>query len=177
MSPSYEHEAYGALLGRMIEILTEELNIPIKAGKSTTFRRLDLDRGLEPDECYYIDNAARLLGKAEIDLRRDPPPDLAIEVDITSSSLDRMGVYAALGVPELWRFDGQSLQVYRLGPKGAYEPVDRSPNFPSLPPAEVVGFLHQSLTTDDTSLARSFRAWVRERIVPTWKGSRGAAPD
>jgi Uma2 family endonuclease len=171
MAPSFRHESLSAILGRFIEILTMELNIPIRSGKSTTFSRQDLNRGLEPDECYYIGNELRVRGKLEIDLKRDPPPDLAIEIDITSSSTNRMGIYAALGVPEVWRFDGENLRICRLRPDGKYEESSQSLCFPFLPWKEFVSFLEQIPETDETSLARSFQSWVREKILPGWKGA------
>lgn len=171
MSPSYEHETYAYLLGRFLDLLTLELNLPMKAGRCTTFRRRDLERGLEADNCYYLKNAPRLFGRREIDLNRDPPPDLAIEVDLSSSSLDRMGIYAALGVPEIWRFDAETLRAYRLTPQGAYEETTESLAFPKLPLAELVPFLQRSAEMDDTELAQEFLSWLRARVVPNWKDS------
>jgi Uma2 family endonuclease len=170
-SPSPEHEVYATLLGRFVEMLTFELKLPLKACGSTTFRRQDLERGLEPDRCFYIASAARLRSRRLIDLTRDPPPDLAIEVDITSSSLNRLAIYEALRVPEVWRFDGEVLQVYRLRADGTYELGEQSLAFPFLPLAEVVPFLHQSETMDDTALAEAFLNWIRTRVVPLWKGA------
>src|SRR5438067_1421340 len=92
-SPLHEH--YRRLLGRMIEALTEELNIPLAGYGSMTFRR-PRKRGLEPDQCYWIAEEARMRGRDSIDLRVDPPPELIVEIDITSSSLNRMGIYATL---------------------------------------------------------------------------------
>jgi Uma2 family endonuclease len=165
MAPSFRHEVYAGLLGRFIATLAEELEIPFKSGRTTTFRRQDMARGLEPDDCFYIRSLPLILGKEEIDLSRDPPPDLGIEVDITRSSLNRMGIYAALRVPEVWRFDGQTLQVHQLRPDGTYEEGGVSQSFPTVPLPELVGFLHQATTMDDLALMRSFRAWVRSRIV------------
>ncbi len=165
MSPSFEHETAGAVLGRLIGVLAEELNQPIKAGKSTTFRREDLDRGLEPDECFYIAQVQAILGRTEIDLSHDPPPDLVIEVDITRSSLDRMAIYAALGVPEVWRYDGTALEVHWIRPDGTYERRERSASFPQIDPAELAGFVHRGVHTDDTTLVREFRAWVQSRLA------------
>jgi Uma2 family endonuclease len=170
MSPSRDHEKCKSLLGRMVEILTEELNVAIESGGSTTLRREMLDRGLEPDECYYIQHESLIRGRREIDLTIDPPPDLAIEIDITKSSLNRMGIYAALRVPEVWRFDGAILTVYALGGDGQYSPCDRSPTFPFLPLGEVARFLALRDTMDETTWARSFRAWVRSEIVPLVHG-------
>jgi Uma2 family endonuclease len=174
MSPSYRHETFGRLLGRMIDTLTLELNLPMKGGGSTTFRRADLDRGLEPDECYYLANQPRVQGKEEIDLTVDPPPDLAIEVDITRSSLDRMGIYAALGVPELWRFDGESLQVYGLQADGTYALRPSSLSFPFLPMSDVVRFLIRGEAMDETPWVRSFRDWIRAEVAPRVPGAADA---
>jgi Uma2 family endonuclease len=176
MSPSYEHETAASLLGRFIELLTLELKIPIKAGGSTTFRRQDLDRGLEPDRCFYVQHAVHLRGRREIDLSRDPPPDLAIEVDITSSSLDRLGIYAALGVPEVWRYDGEALHVYHRRSDGTYAEGQGSLAFPFLPVTELVTFLRQGDQTDDTALAQAFLEWVRQRVVPNRPGTAPGGP-
>lgn len=162
MSPSYNHERCKRLLGRFLDTIAEELNIPLIGGGSTTFRRQDLERGLEPDECFYIQNVDAVRGKQTIDLASDPPPDLAIEIDIKSSSLDRMTIYAALGVREIWRYDGTSLKVYLL--EGArYRESLQSASFPTLVVSEVTRFLQQSLELDDTALLRSFRTWFRNQ--------------
>src|SRR5205807_1671967 len=105
----------------------------------------------------------------KLDLRRNPPPDLAIEVDISHSSVNRMGIYAALGVPEVWRFDGQALQVNQLGSDGKYAVSDRSLHFPFLPLAELVAFLLKRTQMDETSLVRSFRDWVRQQVATGWQ--------
>src|SRR5262249_12678957 len=113
MTLTHEHEHYGSLLGRLIEALTEELNVPIHSGGSTTFKRKSKRRGLEPDKCYWIQNEPSMRGKKTFDVKTDPPPDLAVDVDISSSSLKRMAIYAALGVPEIWRFDGEVFEFYQ----------------------------------------------------------------
>ena len=112
MMPLAPRETYKKLLGRLIETLTEELEIEIRSLGSLTCDREVLARGLEPDQCYYIQNEATVRNCERIDLTQDPPPDLAIEVDITSSSIDQLAIYAALGVPEVWRYDGQLLTMY-----------------------------------------------------------------
>lgn len=162
MSPLPIHEIYKKWLGRLLDILAREFRLRIKACGSTTFSREDLDRGLEPDECFYLDSGARVRDWTAIDLRVDPPPDLAIEVDITHSSLNRMGIYAALRVPEVWRFDGTILRVYQLSAEQTYEQAEHSRFFPTLPLDEVVPFLNQGVRTDDDiSLEDALRAWVR----------------
>ena len=112
MSPLPEHEIWKGIIGRMIEALTEELNIPIASLGSTTFRRRDLAKGLEPDECYYIQHEAQVRNKKRLNLRSDPPPDLVIEIDISHRDLDRESIYAAMGVP-------RSLALRRPEPAGA----------------------------------------------------------
>src|SRR6266478_1708430 len=103
--PLLEHDIDGRFLGRIIIALTEELGLPILCGGSTTLRRQLHQRGIESDECYWIANEPRMRGRRALNLQRDPPPDLAVEVDVTSSSLDRLDIYATLGVPEIWRLE------------------------------------------------------------------------
>ncbi|UFP94656.1 Uma2 family endonuclease [Gloeobacter morelensis] len=162
MSPSYNHERYKKRLGRLVEILTEELNLPMIAGGSATFRRQDLDRGLEPDECFYIQNVAAVQGKAQIDLAVDPPPDLVIEIDVASSSLDRMSIYAAMGVTEVWRYKDRELIFYQLDPTiRQYRSVTYSLTFAFLAAADVIRFLQTYSESNDTELYRALRSWIQ----------------
>jgi len=162
MTLSHGHERWGELLGQFIQVLTDELNMPRQSGGSTTLNREDLERGIEPDRCYYLEHEFAVRDKDEIDLSVDPPPDLAIEVDISRSSLSRMNIYAALGVPEVWRFDGETLRVFRLESQTRYVESDQSPHFPMLPLTEVQAFLLRRNSMDETRLVKAFRAWVRE---------------
>jgi Uma2 family endonuclease len=171
MTPLPEHESDADMLGRFVIVLTEELKLPIKSGRSTTYRRRRLRRGLEPDNSYWIANEPRVRGKRRINLRIDPSPDLAIEVDVTSSSLDRMGIYAALAVPEVWRLDGQILTFHVLAADGRYVESSHSAAFPFVAPADLLGFLALRSTLDENAVVRQFRDWVRARIA----GS-GSAP-
>lgn len=176
MSPGFRHERSHTLIGRMIEAMTEELNIPICSGCSTTFRRKLKKRGLEPDECYWIAHEVQVRGKEKIDLGTDPPPDLVVEVEYTSTILDKLGVYAALRFPEIWRFDGKVLRVAHLQADRTYREVDRSPSFPFLPMAEVARFLGLATETDETTWIRSFRAWVHDQIAPGFGEAADAGP-
>lgn len=170
MSPSLFHERFKRLLGTLIDILRLELRIPVVALGSTTQKRVDLARGLEPDECYYVQHAPQMMARWELDLATDPPPDLAIEVDYTHHEIDREDVYAALGVPELWQFDGQSLRALLRGVDGAYHPTEVGAAFPFLRIADVDRFL--KLARDDEERAiHAFRDWVR-----TTHGPGGATP-
>jgi Uma2 family endonuclease len=163
MSPLMPHECTKKRIGRLVEASTEELEIEILSVGSLTCKRQDLGKGIEPDQCYYIQNEPLMRGKTEVDFTVDPPPDLAIEIDITSSSLNRMDIYAALGVPELWRYDDGKLQIYQLQSE-IYQPLNYSPTFSKLPPGEVMRFLDLSQTMGETSWIRAFRAWLREEI-------------
>jgi Uma2 family endonuclease len=161
MSPSREHERLKRLIGRMIEAATEELAIPMSSAGSTTLKAEWKDRGLEADESYYISNEPRVRGRDEIDLRVDPPPDLAVEVEITAASIDKLAVYAALGVPEVWWYDANKLRIYQLRPNGDYTEQVRSPTFPFLPIEDLERFLARRSETDETTWIRSFREWVK----------------
>lgn len=143
MSPLPKHEKWKKRIGRLIELMCLELRIPIEALGSTTFRRRAKKAGLEPDECYYVQHADAVKGKDRLDLKVDPPPDLAIEIDITRRSVKRQPVYAALGVPELWRLNGKRLQVLALV-QGRYDPGDESLAFPFLPIAAFQQFRNGS---------------------------------
>lgn len=164
MSPLWEHEGPSGLLGLFIHVLTEELNLPCRLGGSLTLRRRRKRRGLEPDKCYWIANAPRMQGKRQLNLRVDPPPDLAVEVDVTSSSLDRMGIYAVLGVPEIWRWSTGGL-AFHLLENGAYQVRPNSLSFPQLAAVDLVPFLVLWGQTDDVSITRQFREWVRQQML------------
>ena len=173
MSPSIPHERYKKALGFQVETLIEELDIPANALGSTTYKRRLADRGLEADECYYLANAGRISDRRRPDLDIDPPPDLAIEVEITSGLLDKIDIYAGIGVPEVWRFDGETLSVLLLGPDGTYAESETSRSFPFLPMAEFAQWLHDHDLAEETRWRRSFRAWVRDVLLPRHRGAVG----
>jgi Uma2 family endonuclease len=162
MTPLPEHEASKRLLGRLVESTTEELGLEIYSLGSTTWRREDLQKGLEPDECYYITQEAQVRGKTSFDLYSDPAPDLAIEIDLTSSSLNRLGIYAALGVQEIWRYDGQDLKIYVLV-EGEYQQQEQSAVLPVLSRSDVLLFLNKRSTLGENALIREFRQWLHQQ--------------
>jgi Uma2 family endonuclease len=164
-SPSFIHEGAARALGLLVFILAEELGVQVQGCKSTTFARRDLDAGLEPDECFYTANAAAVRGLDQINLERDPPPDLAVEVEISRRLLGRVDIYRELGVPELWRYDGRRLLILLRGADGVYHPAERSPTFPALSPEQAHAFvaLHRD-TADEAAWAREVRAWVRQQL-------------
>ena len=163
MTPLAPHERNSRLIGRLVEALTEELNIEICSLGSLTCKREDLARGLEPDECYYIQNKPVIRSLEQIDLNQYPPPDLAIEIDITSSSINRLALYASLGVPEVWRYDGSRLIIYQLE-GGEYKVCDRSSTFPLITSSEIIRFLELRKSNGETALIRLFREWVRNQV-------------
>ncbi|MDR3634727.1 MAG: Uma2 family endonuclease [Isosphaeraceae bacterium] len=165
--PSFGHEDDAHLLGRMIETLTDLLDIPMKAGRTTIHKRRDLDRGTEPDQCYWLyDNARRMVGKRQLDLNTDPAPDIVIEVDLTRSSLERLPLFAAMGVPEVWRLAGETLAFLHLQPDGSYQAHDWSRSFPALTVADAARFLDLGRKEEENAWARSFRTFVHDPIVP-----------
>ena len=129
VSPSPEHEKFNRRIAQLVLAFTEEMDIESEDLGSTTFRREDLARGFEPDSCFYVQNEEQVRGKDRIDLAVEPPPDLVIEVDITSPSINKLPIYAGLGVPEVWRYDGEKLEILRLGNDG-YVEVSRAPLYP-----------------------------------------------
>ena len=162
MAPSPEHELSKEVLGRFIETLAEETNLSIHPLGSTTFQKPELS-GAEPDKCFYIRNIALVRGKKRLNLMVGPGPDLVIEIDITSSSPNRLQVYADVGVAEVWIYNGDSLKVRQLQ-NGIYATTQTSQFFASVPIPEIAGFLQQSETMDYLELVKTFRRWVRSQI-------------
>jgi Uma2 family endonuclease len=153
---------YKKVLGRFVETLAEELEIQIAPLGSTTFRRLE-SVGAEPDECFYVSNIAAVRGNKRFEVGQIPPPDLVVEIDITSSSQKRLAVYQELAIPEIWSYDGSRLQIYQLI-SGEYQVVPRSMVFPTIPVVEIEPFLAQTMETDYLTLIRSFREWVQSLL-------------
>ncbi len=162
MAPSPEHERYKKVVGRFVETIAEELNVNIEPLGSTTFKRPELS-GAEPDECFYIQNICAVKGKTRIELNQYPPPDLVSEIDITSSSKNRFAVYADMGVPEIWKYDGNSFSINLLQNQN-YVLSNQSLAFPNLPISEIVQFLQQVETVDYLELVSSFRQWVKSQV-------------
>ncbi|MFN6214588.1 MAG: Uma2 family endonuclease [Microcystis sp.] len=157
-----EHEFYRELIGLFIRILVVELGLKIKSMGSTTLAREDLERGAEPDNAYYIQNQAKVLGK-RINLTEDPPPDLVVEVDITHTDINKLALYARLGVPDLWRFNGQIWRIYRLK-KEVYQEEEFSPTFPLVPKTKLYEFL-ATAKEDEVRAEKNLRAWVVSQLA------------
>ena len=162
--PSDLHEVLNRLLDRIITALTEELDLKIKAYGSTTLEREDLGKGVEPDSCYYIQNADQI-SALELDLRTDPPPDLAVEVDITSSSQRRFTIYQQLQIPELWQYTQRQGLVFYQWVDGQYVERAVSPTFPQVRSHLLMDFLQRAPGQDDNAIIKSLRQWIRQQIA------------
>ncbi len=159
MTPRRQHEQLGRLIGRLVEAYTEVRGIEILSCASTTFKRVDLDRAFEPDESYYIAHADEIRPKDEVDLLLDPPPDLVIEVEITSSAIAKLKLFAAMGVPEVWRHDGTRLTMLALT-EGVYEPIESSVGLPGLTTVLIDAFVARRFDRGETALIKEFRAAI-----------------
>ena len=162
MAPYPEHELNKQVLGRFIETIAEELEVSIYPLGSTTFKQPELS-GAEPDKCFYIRNIAAVQGKRRLNMGEDPAPDLIVEIDITSSSQNRLQVYADLGVAEVWIYNGESLVIQKLQ-NATYIANQTSQFFINLPISEVANWLQRSTTMDYLALVKEFRLWVRSQI-------------
>ena len=173
MTPLPEHERYSWTLGRLVAALSEELGMEIVGLKSTTWRSKPKTAGKEADECFYIQNEALVRSKLKIDLTVDPPPDLAIEIDATHSSIDKMAVYAELKVPEVWRWHKGKLTVNILTDTG-YVESETSLAFGSFPVKEVTRFIQLDPQKGENARLREFREWVRQQLLsPVGRGITG----
>ena len=160
--PLPKHEKAKSLIGDFVKLLLEELNIDCDVLGSTTFKSKEMQSGVEPDDCFYIQHEAAIRGKDRIDLTVDPPPDLAIEID--NSSQTSLSSYQALKVPELWRYDGRILKIYLLQ-DGKYVESDTSPSFPDFPIIDVIPqYVDRSNTQGRSPTIRAFRAWVKQQL-------------
>ena len=163
MVPLPEHEKAKEIIGDMVKILLTELGINYDSLASTTFKNQGMNQAVEPDACFYIQNQGLVIGKKRLDLSIDPPPDLAIEIDITSRT--QLTNYRILGVPELWRYDHQGLQINVLQ-NGEYTKSNSSPTFPEIPIIDLVNqYVEQSQFVGGSQALRAFQIWLKENIL------------
>lgn len=162
MAPSYAHEEAHRILAMIVEAVALVQGQDLHPAGSTTFTRQDLARGFEPDSCYYLAYAAAIRGKATIDLMTDPPPDLVLEVDITRASLDKLPLYAAVGVPEVWRYDGEQVAIYHLHEE-TYIRTDTSTVLPPVTSQLLTAWLHQQRELPYPAWFAAIQQQVRSR--------------
>ncbi|MCT7984441.1 Uma2 family endonuclease [Laspinema sp. A4] len=164
MTPLPEHERAKLYITNLVQILLEELDLEFCPLGSTTFKNQVMAQCIEPDNCFYIQNEAAVRGKDRLDLTVDPPPDLALEIDVTSRT--HVMIYQGLGVGELWQFEKGTLKISRLQEDGIYQECDHSQNFPNFPLTEVIPqYLEQAKTAGRNKTMKAFRTWVREVLA------------
>ena len=158
-SPTAEHEELNRTVARFLEAVAAALDLDIRSLGSTTFKRKDVTRGFEPDSCFYLQNAAAIKGKTRLDLNIDPPPDLVIEIDITSGSLNKLPIYAALGVPEIWRYREGKVDILLL--KGtSYLDAEFSSTLPLVSAKDVLYFIELSRTERHAVWMKAVHEWI-----------------
>jgi len=177
MSPSLSHELLAARFGRLISVLTEELDISCVESRSTTFRRRSGKGGVEPDQSYYFADEAPARGRPDLDLEIDPSPDLVIEVVWTHKADASVEVHRRLGVPEVWVWEKDRLRILHLDPKGEYAPAEHGLAFPALAASEVESWMPKDIEKGNTAWAKEFRAWVRRVLIPRNRAEGAGASD
>jgi Uma2 family endonuclease len=165
MPISAPHARWQSLIAGLLIAFAMAKKIPVASLGPWTCRREELDRGLEPDWSYYIQSEPRVRGRLDIDLETDPPPDVVVEVEVSRTVIDRLGILAALGVPEVWRYDGEKLTVLLLGADGRYVPASASRALPTLPVDAFVQRLDVWGTTDETTWLNDWQAWIRTNVT------------
>ena len=161
MVTSQEHEEIDDIFRRLIHLLAEEFEVQCRGFGSATYKRKDLKKGFEPDSCFYFKHQARMRGKKRFDPTRDPAPELIVEIDITSPSIKRLPLFAAFGVAEVWRFDGEELEILHLQ-KGEYLKRDNSLALPKANRKAITGFIRDSFRMEPLDWIKKVRSWARQ---------------
>jgi Uma2 family endonuclease len=159
--PLEDHEFAVRLIERFIYFLVTEMGLKIKTMGSTTLEREDLNRSPEPDNAYYIQNQPLVAGRT-VKLESDPPPDLVVEIDMTHTDIDKLRLYASLGIPEFWRYNGTVWRIYQLQEQ-QYLEVEASPTFPWVPKQKLYEFLALALQ-DEVEAESQLRTWLRSLV-------------
>jgi Uma2 family endonuclease len=152
---------YKDLLLRLVGRVADEADLVLETRGSTTFKEKRLLQGAEPDTCFYVENAKRIIGKGDIDLAKDPPPDIIVEVDVSHQSTGKLSFYSAIGVPEIWRYDERQVRILHLV-EGRYVEMSSSLTFPVLTDKVLTDVLEQSKIEGQSAALRTFRQWLRE---------------
>ena len=164
VSPSKGHESISRIVALLVEELAVELDVDVESAGSTTFKREDIAHGFEPDECFYFQNVEHVRGKEDVDLDVDPPPDLVVEVDVANPSLDKLPIFAQVGVAEVWRYAGGRMEMFGLRSEELrYEAITESIVLPPLTEAELARFVEEGLKTRRPDWVHRVREWARDR--------------
>jgi Uma2 family endonuclease len=164
VSPSTEHEDYKDFILGLARTLSDEMDLTLESRGTTTFRRKALKKGVEPDTCFYIQSAASVIGRRTFPNREYPPPDVVVESDMSNDSPGKFPIYAALGVPEIWRYDGVTTRFYELAGE-TYTPTQNSRAFPTLTANVVTQYLELNKTDGQTAALKAFRRMLRSRAT------------
>jgi Uma2 family endonuclease len=156
VSPGRQHDEYARFIDDLVRVVADNLGLKLQKYGSATWKRKLLRRGAEADSCYYVANADRVIGKREFNLDTAPPPDIVVEIDITRESSRKFSIYAAFGVPEIWRYDGRTMQFFELS-ETSYREVSESHFFPGLVPEALAAALEHSKTAGQTEALAVFR--------------------
>ena len=162
MTLSQRHEKYSTLIERMVDRLSSFLRVRVLFYGSATMKKRQKQKGVEPDACFYVQNAAVVGTKDEIDFNTDPPPDVVVEIDLHHDSISKFPIYAALGVPEFWRFDGNVMTIYHLR-QGQYQPSEASESLPLLTGAVLTEFLARTSKEDQYDILSAFEEWLKRQ--------------
>src|SRR3989454_9874512 len=162
MSPLPEHEEYKDSVYSMVRVFAEVHGIELETRGSATWKRPSLRKGSEPDTCFYVANATRIIGRRQIDLELDPPPDVVVEIDTTNESLSKFPIYSALGVSEIWRYDGKRAYMYKLA-RQSYSQVPESPSLRGLTADMITDFLEDAKAKGQTQALKNFRKLLRPK--------------
>jgi Uma2 family endonuclease len=162
MAPSFVHEKTNRLLHDLVTEIAFEMNIDFVNAGSTTFKRADLQKGFEPDSCFYFQHEESVRRKEKIDLTIDPPPDLVIEIDISNVSLNKFPIYATLGIAEVWRYDGEAVTIFCLVGE-EYHSQDTSTMLPGLSSQVISQLLVDGQTMKRTEWIRKVREWTQQQ--------------
>ncbi|MBX3014268.1 MAG: Uma2 family endonuclease [Caldilineaceae bacterium] len=163
---SVQHETLKHILALLVDLIAGEMEIDIYAAGSTIFRRRDSKLGFEPDACFYFQKEALVRGKDKIDLYIDPPPELVLEIDITSPTLNKFPIFAALGIAEVWRYDGERVRIWRLD-AGSYHEQVESQLLPKVTSMILTEFLESGRQLKRTAWLRRVQTWVRQLAQST----------
>lgn len=163
LGPSTEHEKANRTLALLVELVADEMAIETINVGSMTFKRQDLQAGFEPDSSFYIQNEERIRDRTQIDPTIDPPPDLIIEIEVTRSAIPKLPIYARMGVPEIWRFDGERVTILRLA-GSVYDESATSSALPPLSSEVLTGFMIQSQSLRRTAWIRQIRTWAQAAV-------------
>lgn len=162
MGPTARHEEVNRNIELLVRTTALEMNVEVRSLGSTTFKREDIARGFEPDSCFYVQNEAAIRGKEDLDLLVDPPPDIVVEIDITSSSIDKRALFAQFAVPEVWCYDDENIEILNLV-NGTYVKNERSSVLPFLTAKVLTDFIAESLTLSGLEWMKKVRAWAQQQ--------------